>query len=93
MDAYESQEAERRLAFLELLLTAQERRHEVVDAVWDSADRDEAAERLRSLLDIPDDVPPQLVLDLQVARLARDQRDAIAGEVARLRNLVDEERS
>lgn len=93
MDAYESQEAERRLAFLELLLTAQERRHEVVDAVWDSADRDEAAERLRSLLDIPDDVPPQLVLDLQVARLARDQRDAIAGEVARLRNLVDQGRS
>lgn len=93
MDAYESQEAERRLAFLELLLAAQERRHEVVDAVWDSADRDEAAERLRSLLDIPDDVPPQLVLDLQVARLARDQRDAIAGEVARLRNLVDQGRS
>jgi len=93
MDPYESQEAQRRLAFLELLLSAQERRHEVVDAVWASADRDEAAERLRSLLDIPDDVPPQLVLDLQVARLARDQRDAIAGEVARLRNLVDEGRS
>ena len=90
MDPYESQEAQRRLAFLELLLSAQERRHEVVDAVWASADRDEAAERLRSLLDIPDDVPPQLVLDLQVARLARDQRDAISGEVARLRNLVDE---
>ena len=48
------------------------------------------AERLRSLLDIPEDVPPQLVLDLQVARLARDQREAIAGEVTRLRNLVDD---
>ena len=93
MDPYESQEAQRRLAFLELLLAAQERRHEVVDAVWASADRDEAAERLRSLLDIPKDVPPQLVLDLQVARLARDQREAIAGEVTRLRNLVDEGRS
>ena len=93
MDPYESREAERRLSFLELLLAAQERRHEVVDAIWASADRDEAAERLRSLLDIPDDVPPQLVLDLQVARLARDQRDAIAGEVARLRNLVDEGRA
>ena len=93
MDPYESQEAQRRLAFLELLLSAQERRHEVVDAVWASADRDEAAERLRSLLDIPDDVPPQLVLDLQVAKLAKDQRDAIAREVGCLLTLVDEGRS
>lgn len=93
MDAYESREAERRLSFLELLLAAQERRHEVVDAVWASADQDEAAERLRSLLDISDDVPPELVLDLQVAKFARNQRDAIAGEVARLRNLVDEGRA
>ena len=93
MNPYESREAQRRLAFLELLLAAQEHRHDVVDAVWASANRDEAAERLRSLLDIPDDVPPQLILDLQVARLARDQRDAIAGEVARLRAVVDEGRS
>jgi hypothetical protein len=34
MDPYESREAERRLSFLELLLIAQDRRHEVVDAVW-----------------------------------------------------------
>jgi hypothetical protein len=34
MDPYEEREVERRLAFLELLLAAQDRRHEVVHAVW-----------------------------------------------------------
>ncbi len=57
-----------------------------------SADRDEAAERLRSLLDIPDDVPPSWFSTCRW-RGSPGTNGRDRGEVARLRNLVDEGRS
>jgi len=48
-----------RLAILEVLLAAAERRHEVVEAVWNSANDDEARMRLRDLVKIQDGLSAQ----------------------------------
>jgi hypothetical protein len=56
--------AKERLAVLEVLLAAVERRHEVVEAVWNSSNVDEASSRLRDVVDIPDGLSAQLVLSM-----------------------------
>jgi len=50
MEPREGQSVKERLVLLEFLMAGHERRHEVMDAVWDSRDEDEAAERVHRLL-------------------------------------------
>jgi DNA gyrase/topoisomerase IV subunit A len=78
-----------RLAILELLLVAAERRREVVDAVWNSADDGEARARLRELLGIQGDLLPQVILDQQVRLMTREKREAIATEINQVRALAE----
>jgi DNA gyrase/topoisomerase IV subunit A len=84
MDAPERQEAEDRLALLETLLIAQERRHDVIDIVWAARDQHEAGEGLKELLGLEAGIPPGIVLDMQISRLASESRDEIATDVAHL---------
>jgi DNA gyrase/topoisomerase IV subunit A len=76
------------LAILEVLLAAVERRHDVVEAVWNSSNDDQASSRLRDVVDIPDGLSAQLILDLQIRLLTKKKRDALTAEVSHLRQLV-----
>ena len=76
------------LALLELVLAASERRHEVVDAVWEAANEGEAAHRLRELLGVGDKVDPTVVLDMQISRLTKERRDQITARVNLLREIL-----
>ena len=58
--------ATERLAVLEVLLAAAERRHEVVEAGWNSANDDEVSLRLRDLVEIPDGLSAQPIRDQQI---------------------------
>jgi len=78
-----------RLARLELVLAALERRHKVVDVIWSSADDAEAEERLRELLDVPVDVPLRVVLDLYLGRLTEEARSRLAADAGALRQSLD----
>jgi DNA gyrase/topoisomerase IV subunit A len=80
--------AKERLAILEVLLAAAERRHEVVEAVWNSSNGEEASRRLGDLVDIPDGLSAQLILDLQIRLLTKQKRDALTAEISQLRQLV-----
>lgn len=75
------------LALLELVLAASERRHGVVDAVWESKDIEEATERVRELLDLGD-TDPTVVLDMQISRLTKEMRDQITARVHHLREAL-----
>jgi DNA gyrase/topoisomerase IV subunit A len=77
------------LAILELVLVAAERRREVVDAVWSSANEGEALERLRELLGVQGDVLPQVILDLQIHHMTKEKREAIATEINQIRHLAE----
>lgn len=88
MDPREKRAAEEQLALLELLLAAQERRHEVMDAVWDASDKEQASDRLRDLLGISDGADPIIVLDMQIWRLTADARNEIQANVAHLRQVL-----
>ena len=81
--AQERDEAESRLALLELLQAAQERRYEVVEAVWDARDEAEAVERLHRLLGVPAD--PRVVLDMRLGRLTAEGRERLREEADDLR--------
>lgn len=91
MESHERQSAKDRLALLQLLMTAHERRHEVIDAVWDARDEDEdeAAERLRGLLGATAD--PRVILDSRLGRLAVEGRKRLAGDADELRRLLGQE--
>jgi DNA gyrase/topoisomerase IV subunit A len=89
MESHERQSAKDRLALLQLLMTGHERRHEVVDAVWDARDEDEAAERLRGLLGATAD--PRVILDMPLGRLAAEERKRLAGAADELRRLLGQE--
>lgn len=91
MDPRERQEAEDRLALLETLLIAQERRHDVIDIVWAARDQHEAGERLKELLGLEAGIPPGIVLDMQLSRLTSESRDGIATNVAHLRRVLGRE--
>jgi DNA gyrase/topoisomerase IV subunit A len=80
--------AKQRLAILEVLLAAAERRREVVEAVWDSSNDDEASLRLRQLVDIPDGLSAQLILDRQLGLFTKEKRDELTAEISRLRKLI-----
>ncbi|HEX6326939.1 MAG TPA: hypothetical protein VFZ72_10240 [Jiangellaceae bacterium] len=80
--------ANERLATLEVLLAAGERRHDVVEAVWNSSNDDEASSRLREMVDLPDGLSAQLILDQQIRLLTKAKRDALTAEISHLRQLV-----
>jgi DNA gyrase/topoisomerase IV subunit A len=80
--------AKERLAILEVLFAAVERRHDVVDAVWNSSNDDEASSRLRDVVDIPDGLSAQLILDHEIRLLTKEKRDALTAEVSHLRQLI-----
>lgn len=80
--------AKERLAILEVLLAAADRRHDVVEAVWNSSNDDEASSRLRAVVDIPDGLSAQLILDHQIRLLTKQKRDALTAEISHLRQLV-----
>jgi DNA gyrase/topoisomerase IV subunit A len=87
MDASERQDVEERLQLMEWLVAAMERRHEVMDLLWEATDREEAAERLRDLLNV-DGGDPRVVLDLQLWRLTKEGRDKLAETVREMRELL-----
>jgi DNA gyrase/topoisomerase IV subunit A len=80
--------AKERLAILEVLLAAVERRHDVVEAVWNSSNDDEASSRLHDVVDIPDGLSAQPILDHQIRLLTKEKRDALTAEISHLRQLV-----
>jgi DNA gyrase/topoisomerase IV subunit A len=80
--------ARERLAIHEVLLAAGERRREVIEAVWDSSNDDKASLRLRELVDIPDGLSAQLILDQQIGLFTKEKRDELNAEISRLRKLV-----
>jgi DNA gyrase/topoisomerase IV subunit A len=82
MDTRGRQEAEDRLAVLETLLIAQERRHDVIEIVWAARDQHEAGVRLKELLGLEAGIPPGIVLDMQISRLTSESRDGIATDVS-----------
>lgn len=86
MEAPERQRAEDRLARLELLMRGHDRRHEVMDAVWDAHDEDEAISKVRGLLGATAD--PRVILDMRFGRLTADERKRLADEADELRRLL-----
>ena len=87
MDASERQAVEERLQLMEWLVAAMEQRHEVMDLLWEAADSEQAAERLRDLLKV-DGGDPRVVLDLQLWRLTKEGRDKLAETVREMRELL-----
>ena len=85
MDPRERRAAEERLTLLEFLVSALERRREVLDLVWAAADRDQAAEHLRHLLG--DSADPAIV-DMQIWRMTAEGREELETELRRLRQLL-----
>ncbi len=65
----------------DVLVKALERRHEVLDAIVESADRAEANAAVRALLDT-DEAAADAVLGLQFTRLTKVERRKIAKELA-----------
>jgi hypothetical protein len=87
MDERERQAAREQLALWEWVLAAQERRHEVLDLVWDAASREQAAVRLREFFDI-EGGDPLVVLDMQMWRFTKEARDELAANVSHVRELL-----
>jgi hypothetical protein len=68
-----------------VVLAALERRHEVVNALCQSRDREDAAERIRKLLSIQDGAPPEVVLYMQLASLTTERRLDLAHNIPDLK--------
>jgi len=73
------------LMILNALVQAMGRREEVFQAIEDSEDEHEARRRVGQLLGVGE-LSSRAVLDLQVRRLTRDQRQAIASRTEELRS-------
>ncbi|WP_090950652.1 DNA gyrase subunit A [Arthrobacter sp. ov118] len=73
------------LMILEALVQAMDRRDEVFQVIDDSEDVDEAIRRVGQLLGVGE-LASRFVLDLQVRRFTRDQRQAIASRAEELRS-------
>jgi DNA gyrase/topoisomerase IV subunit A len=84
----ERQRAKQRVAILTLIREAVERRLDVVEAVWNSSDDGEAIQRLREMVNIPDGVSPEVILDLQIRKMTKETREAIDAEISELRSLL-----
>jgi DNA gyrase/topoisomerase IV subunit A len=75
------------LMILDALLRAMDRRDEVFQVIDDSEDEDEARRRVGQLLDV-DELGSRVVLDLQVRRFTRDQRQNLVSRAAELRAML-----
>jgi DNA gyrase subunit A len=80
-------DARHQLEIYEAVARAQERRYEVLDAVFDADNADGAVAAVRELLDIGE-VPALAVLDLQVRRFTRQDRAHVIERVAELRAIL-----
>lgn len=69
------------------LAKAVDRRHEVSEAIFDSADRDEARRRVQVVLGV-DETGAQAVLDWQLFRWSAAERDRLAKEIDELGEAV-----
>lgn len=69
----------------EALVKAMDRRDEVFQVVEDSENLDEAIQRVGQLLGLGE-LGSRVVLDMQVRRFTRDQRQAIASYAEELRS-------
>jgi DNA gyrase/topoisomerase IV subunit A len=90
MDERERESARQRLRVLELVEAAMGRRDEVFAIVDAAADSDEAEQRIRELFEVQDPHIARAVLDLQVNRWTRANRERIRAEVAAVRDLLGE---
>lgn len=88
MDTSERGRVEERLLVLDLLETAMERRDEVFAIVDTSENADEAQERIRQLFGVHDPHISRAVLDLQVSRWTRADRQRLVDETRELRRLL-----
>lgn len=79
------------LTVLDALLRAMDRRDEVFQLIEDSETEDEARHGLGQLLGVSE-LGSRAVLDLQVRRLTRDQRQRLASRAAELRSQLPDER-
>ncbi len=84
MNPPERQAEDERLQLLEWVAAALERRHEVMELLWEATDSEEAAERLRDLLTV-DGGDPRVVLDLQLRRFTSEARAELAETVRQTR--------
>jgi DNA gyrase/topoisomerase IV subunit A len=79
------------LMILEALVRAMDRRDEVFQVIDDSEDVDEAIRRVGQLLGVGA-LGSRVVLDLQVRRFTRDQRQAIVSRAEELRSRLPDGR-
>mgnify|MGYP000238492772 FL=1 len=79
------------LMILDALLRAMDRRDEVFQMIEDSENVDEARRGVGQLLGV-DELGSRAVLDLQVRRLTRDQRQMLASRAAELRSQLPDDR-
>ena len=79
------------LMILEALEQAMDRRDEVFQVIDDSEDVDEAIRRVGQLLGVGK-LGSRAVLDLQVRRFIRDQRQALVSRAEELRSKLPDDR-
>ena len=79
------------LMILEALVRAMDRRDEVFQVIDDSEDADEAIRRVGQLLGVGA-LGSRVVLDMQVRRFTRDQRQAIVSRAEELRSRLPDGR-
>ena len=88
MDQYDRERAGQDLLVWEAVLSGVDRRHEVLDAIWDAPSEDQARARVQALLDL-DEVSAEAVLSLQVRRMTAESRQVIVDRLAEIRELMD----
>ena len=76
---------------LEAMERAVDRRYEVFQVVDDSEDADEAIRRVGQLLGV-DALGSRVVLDMQVRRFTRDQRQIVVSRAEELRSMLPDGR-
>ena len=89
MDPRDLRAAVENLAMLEVLQNALARRDEVLEAVWNAHDKDEAFDLIRHLRGVQPPAHPFVVLDMPTWRLTKGSREEIATSVALLRDRVE----
>ena len=88
MDDRERARHEERLRILDLLEAATERRDDVLAIVDASEDAEEAQERIGRAFRVEDPRISRSVLDMQLSRFTREQRERLADERRELRALL-----
>lgn len=87
MDAEQRRHAEYNLRIRDGLVKAMDRRKDVFQVVEDSEDPDEAIRHLMELLEL-DEMSCRVILDTQLRRFTRQQRQAIAAQAEELRSIL-----